>query len=163
MTGSSETRIFRVELPPGLPTLNANDRVHYMARSKKTEKLRAEAYKAAKAQPFIPFSKVKLRCIFRAPDNRRRDVANLYPSFKAIVDGLVDAGVMKDDHDGIVREFTIVRGENYPKKGQLIVEVSEVDDGRLRAGHLRLACFRFGSAVRGELELPRSRAPERRP
>jgi Holliday junction resolvase RusA-like endonuclease len=123
----TEPRILRIELPPGLPTLSANDRRHFMERSKKTEKLRSEAYKAARAQPFLPFSRVRIRCIFRAPDKRKRDVANLYPSFKACVDGIVDAGVIKDDHDGIVREFSIVRGENYPKKGQLIIEVIEHD------------------------------------
>jgi Holliday junction resolvase RusA-like endonuclease len=36
---------------------------------------------------------------FRPPDRRRRDVANLYPSFKAAIDGLVDAAVLVDDDD----------------------------------------------------------------
>ncbi len=122
---SDEPRILTIELPPCLPLLNANDRRHYRSRSKITEQLRSEAYKAAKAVPFLPFSRVRVRCIFRAPDNRRRDVSNLYPSFKAILDGLVDAGVMKDDHDGIVREFAIVRGENLPKRPQLIIQIIE--------------------------------------
>ncbi|MGH3499341.1 MAG: hypothetical protein ACRDQA_00330, partial [Nocardioidaceae bacterium] len=34
---------------------------------------------------------------YRPPDRRRRDTANLYPSAKACVDGLVDAGVLDDD------------------------------------------------------------------
>jgi len=123
----SDPRILRVEMPPGLPLISANDRSHYRERSKKTEKLRSEAYKAAKAQPFMPFTKVRIRCIFRAPDNRRRDVANLYPSFKACIDGLVDAGVMKDDNDSVVRELSLVRGENLPKKGQLVIQVIEDD------------------------------------
>lgn len=122
---SFEPRILVIELPPCLPILNANDRVHYRSRSKITEQLRSEACKAARALPFMPFGKVRIRCIFRAPDNRRRDVSNLFPSFKAIIDGLVDAGVIKDDHDGIVREFCIVRGENLPKRPQLIVQVIE--------------------------------------
>lgn len=125
MTGSSDVRILRVELPPGLPTLNANDRTHHMIRAKRTAMIRAEAYKAAKAQPFIPFSKVRIRCIYRAPDNRRRDMVNLYPSYKAAIDGLVDAGVIKDDNDSIVREVSFVRGENLPKKGQLVIQVIE--------------------------------------
>lgn len=127
-TGSSEPRILRIELPPGLPLLNANDRIHYKQRSKTTAKLRAEAYKAAKAQPFLPFSKVRIRCLFRAPDNRRRDVANLYLSYKACIDGIVDAGVIKDDRDGIVVEVSIARGENRTdKKSQLILQVIECD------------------------------------
>lgn len=125
MTGSSDVRILRVELPPGMPTLNANDRTHHMTRAKRTHMIRSEAYKAAKAQPFMPMSKVRIRCIFRAPDNRRRDVVNLYPSFKAAIDGIVDAGVIKDDNDSIVREVSFVRGENLPKKGQLVIQVIE--------------------------------------
>ena len=39
---------------------------------------------------------------FRFPDNRRRDTANLYPTVKALVDGLDDAGVLLGDHDGRV-------------------------------------------------------------
>lgn len=36
------------------------------------------------------------------PDNRRRDTTNLFPTAKALVDGLVDAGVITDDADGLV-------------------------------------------------------------
>jgi crossover junction endodeoxyribonuclease RusA len=122
---SSEPRILRIELPPGLPLLNANDRLHYRERSKRTEKLRSEAYKAAKAQPSLPFTRVRIRCIFRAPDKRRRDVANLYPSFKAVIDGIVDAGLLLDDNDRYVTELSLVRGEDSPKKAQLIVQVIE--------------------------------------
>lgn len=134
-----EPRILRIELPPDIPTLNANDRpkmIHkrrtnqrYPDTAKKVEALRSAAYREAKAQPFMPFARCRIRCIFRAPNNRRRDVANLYPSFKACIDGLVDAGVMRDDHDGIVREVSLVRGENLPKTryGQLILQVIECD------------------------------------
>ena len=120
---SSEPLILRIELPPCLPLLNANDRLHYRERSKRTEKLRSEAYKAAKEQPFLPFTRVRIRCIFRAPDKRRRDVANLYPSFKACIDGLVDAGVLPDDNDRYITELCLVRGQDAPKKAQLIVQV----------------------------------------
>jgi crossover junction endodeoxyribonuclease RusA len=35
-------------------------------------------------------------------DNRRADAANRYPTVKAVVDGLVDAGVLDDDSDKFV-------------------------------------------------------------
>ncbi len=128
MTGLPDPRILRIELPPGLPLLNANDRIHYKERAKRTEKLRSEACKAAKAQPFLPFGRVRIRCIFRACDNRRRDVANLYISYKACIDGLVDAGVLKDDSDRYVAEVCLVRGENRTdKKPQLVLQVIECD------------------------------------
>jgi crossover junction endodeoxyribonuclease RusA len=98
------------------------------ANSSKIERLRDEAERAARSQPFFPFSKVRIRCIFRAPNNCRRDTFNLAPSFKAAIDGIVRAGVIKDDNDNIVVEVSVMRGENLPKikNGQLILEVIEV-------------------------------------
>ena len=121
----SDRRVVRVELPAGMVLLNANDRLHRMVQAKRAKTIREAARVAARGHDG-PYARVRVRCIFRAPDNRRRDVANLYPSFKSVLDGIVEAGVIADDHDGIVREFTIVRGENLPKKGQLIVQVIEI-------------------------------------
>jgi hypothetical protein len=126
-----EPRVLRIELPPGLPLLNANDRLHYRERAKRTERLRSEAYRAAKVQNPYPFRKVRVRCIFRAPDKRRRDVANLYPSFKACIDGaLVDTKLLPDDNDRYITEVCLVRGEDSPGKAQLILQVIEVSDGQ---------------------------------
>jgi len=115
-------------MPPGLELLNANDRIHYKQRAKKTERLRSEAFRTVGKHP-MTFGKVQVVCIFRAPDNRIRDTANLYPSFKAILDGLVDAGVIHDDNDKFVTSFTLQRGDNLPrvKYGQLILELIEDD------------------------------------
>ena len=115
-------------MPPGIELLNANDRFHYKQRAKRVERLRTEAYKLAMQNP-MTFSKVKVKCTFRAADNRRRDSANFYPSYKSGLDGIVDAGVIKDDNDKYVVSFEMVRGENRTdKKSQLIIEIIEVDE-----------------------------------
>lgn len=130
MTGCSEPRILRIELPPDLPLLSLNDRLHHMERANRTKKIRAEAYKAVKAQPFMPFGQVRLRFILHAADNRKRDwvAGNWLPTIKAIIDGgLVDAGVIKDDADKYLREMSIVRGDNRTdKKSSITVQVIEV-------------------------------------
>lgn len=54
---------------------------------------------------------------FFAPDNRRRDVDN-YP--KALLDGLVEAGVMKDD--SLVRDLRLAWGEVTPG-GKAVVTI----------------------------------------
>jgi len=78
----------------------------------------------------MTFGRVKVKCTFRAADNRRRDSANVYPSYKAILDGAVDAHVIKDDSDKYVASFEMVRGPNRTdRKSQLILEIIEVDDG----------------------------------
>jgi crossover junction endodeoxyribonuclease RusA len=128
VTGNSDPRRLLIELPPDLPLLNANDRIHYRSRARITKEIRSAAKEAVQHVPFTRFGEVKVRCIFRAPDNRRRDVSNLYPSFKCALDGLVDAGLLKDDSDRYVKEFTIIRGENLSKRSQLIIEVEELCD-----------------------------------
>jgi len=45
---------------------------------------------------------VSIWALFRFPDNRRRDTANLYPTVKALVDGLVDEHRLVGDHDGVL-------------------------------------------------------------
>lgn len=70
--------------------------------------------------------KVKIRCIYFAANNRRRDTANLYPSFKAAIDGFVDSGVLKDDSDRYVTSLEITRGEGIVPGGQLVIEVIDV-------------------------------------
>lgn len=119
-----------MELPPGLLLLNANDRLHRMVAAKRAKVIR-EAAKVAARGHCGPFAKVRLRVVYRAPDNRRRDsnTGNLHPSIKAAIDGVVDAGVMTDDNDRIVVGMEICRGENLPKLGQLIIEIIEVVDG----------------------------------
>lgn len=127
-TGSSDPRVLTLYLPPDLPLLNANDRIHYRSRSNITAELRKAGKKAAEAAGSMPFGRVRIRCIFRAANNRKRDVSNLYPSFKSVLDGIVDAKLIKDDNDKYVTEFCILRGENLPKRSQLIIQLIEVPD-----------------------------------
>jgi crossover junction endodeoxyribonuclease RusA len=75
-------------------------------------------------------SQVKVRCVYYAPDNRRRDTTNLFPSIKAAMDGIVDAGVLKDDSDKYIVSYEIARGEFNVRRGQLVIEIIEVvEDG----------------------------------
>ena len=72
--------------------------------------------------------KVKIRAIYYAPNNRRRDMSNLFPTVKSAVDGLVDAGVLKDDTDRYVVSMEMLRGEGVVTGGQIIIEVIDVGD-----------------------------------
>lgn len=123
---SDEPRILRIELED-IPFLSLNQRMHYREKSAKTSKIRAEACKAAKAQPFFPFRKVRLRVIFHAPDKRRRDFVsgNWSPTIKAALDGLTDARVWPDDNDLVITEMCLVTGPVSPKKPRLVIQVIE--------------------------------------
>lgn len=80
------------------PPLNANQRLHWAQKAKLTKRVRAAtcwyalAKKLDKTRPSII---VQLTWV--VTDKRRRDSDNIYPTFKAMCDGLVDAGIVPDD------------------------------------------------------------------
>lgn len=119
-------RTWTVELPPGLPLLNANRRVHWRIRHERTKAIRLAAYYAAlRAVPALQRAHVIAE--YRPPDRRRRDVANLYPSFKAAIDGaLVDTGVLPDDSDEYLVGPDMRIGDVTPK-GQLVLHITELE------------------------------------
>lgn len=119
-------RTFKIEFPPGMPLLSANGREHWSKRASGTSTIRMLARNLSSDIPRL--SKVKIRCIYYAANNRRRDTANLYPSFKAAIDGLVDSGVLKDDSDRYVASLEITRGDGIVPGGQLVLEIIDVGD-----------------------------------
>lgn len=86
-----------VELPAGLDLLNSNQRLHPMVRSKLTAAIRQAGRKAAEQARVPRIARAYIIGELRPVDRRRRDQGNWYPSAKAAVDGLVDAGVLADD------------------------------------------------------------------
>ena len=101
-------RAFTLALPPGLKLLNANQRVHHRVRSEATNRIRAAAMMACSEDPTMRAALVLagdqpllrhayILGVLHPPSRRRADPANWYPSFKAAVDGIVDAGVLEDD------------------------------------------------------------------
>lgn len=101
-------RSFTITLPPGLKLLNANQRVHHRVRAELTQAIRGAAMAQCSEEPAMRAALVSagdapvlqhayILGILHPGSRRRLDPANFYPSFKAAVDGLVDAGVLKDD------------------------------------------------------------------
>lgn len=80
------------------PPLTANQRFgHWAEKAKLVKQLRQESMVRARSMrlPTSKFATVTLH--YQPRDRRRRDRHNLYPSVKALVDGLVDAKVVPDD------------------------------------------------------------------
>jgi Holliday junction resolvase RusA-like endonuclease len=95
----SGPRSWTIELPAGMDLLNANQRYHWRVRAERTKHIRSTAEILARGAKIPTLARAHIIGEFRPPNRRRRDVANLYPSFKAAIDGLVDAGVLEDDDD----------------------------------------------------------------
>lgn len=97
-----------VPAPPKFtkPWLSANDRdTHWSRRATLTKYWRNTARDIARENgPRKPFEKVWIVAAVNVGGARniRRDTPNLYPTVKAVVDGIVEAGILPDDRDGIV-------------------------------------------------------------
>lgn len=88
----------------GLDWLNANQRSHWGRRARSVQEIRSTACMLARASriPRLDSATV-LAYVHPATRRRRWDPANWYPTVKAAIDGLVDAGVVADDdHEHVV-------------------------------------------------------------
>jgi hypothetical protein len=87
-------------IEPPSAFINANVRLHHHAKAKLTAKWRREANRQTWVQVGgVQFNHAHVTVGIRFPTNHRRDVGNYYPTAKAILDGLVDAGLLEDDDD----------------------------------------------------------------
>lgn len=81
------------------PPLMMNDRAHWTMKAKQTRLMRQAASwqaRAARLPADLPHVTVALTWVVN--DRRRRDGGeNLSPTFKALLDGLVDYGLIADD------------------------------------------------------------------
>jgi len=126
MVASSEPWV--LVFPAGTKILTANEmraKGHWSKFYTIIKSWRAMACLLAQQQKVPLMEKVKIRAVYHPPDNRRRDTSNIFPTIKAAVDGIVDAGVLKDDSDKYVLSVEMVRGSNVAL-GQLVIEIIEV-------------------------------------
>ena len=81
---------------PRAAMLNANERGHWAPRAAKVRNLRAMG-KIAALQDGHTLERAHLTIEIGYPTNRRTDDHNWMPTFKALIDGAVDAGTIPDD------------------------------------------------------------------
>lgn len=100
---------FRVEIPgPWQETrISSNDRLDKFEKARREKLWRRASGLASPAslvEPYLvePYPFARLVVWYRFPSNIRREVSNLQPTSKNIVDGLVDAGLLVDDRDEFV-------------------------------------------------------------
>lgn len=114
--------------------LSANQRHHWTKKSYLTKCWRNAAAWAARSRRIAPFTtQVDVLVIVHKADRseRRWDPANIAePTGKALLDGLVDAGVLKDDDHKHLRRKASERGEPKTRNAitLVITEVAEAGD-----------------------------------
>ncbi len=85
-------------LPVAVDTrMTANDRLHWRRRAELTARWRRCGWVYAKQARIPALTRAHILIEWLPPDRRRRDPANAAPMGKALVDGIVDAGVLPDD------------------------------------------------------------------
>ena len=80
--------------------LTANQRLHWATRARMTRVLREKGSMSARAFGLPVMSSAVVNVYVTYPDRRARDVANLHPTAKAVIDGVVsDAKRLPNDTD----------------------------------------------------------------
>ncbi|MGW5123228.1 hypothetical protein ACWEQ7_04030 [Streptomyces sp. NPDC004069] len=144
-TAAAGPRSYTITLPAGLRLLNSNQRPHHRVRHEATKELRAAAMEAvsdnpalmdalAAAQPDPLFQRAHILGVLHPASARRADPANWYPSMKAAVDGLVDAGLFDDDDHTRVVGPDMRLGEKR-KGGQIVLVVRGLGPGEDPLGY----------------------------
>jgi hypothetical protein len=121
-----QPRTWTVALPAGQKLLNANQRLHHMAKYRITKQLRSDAFKLAKAAQIPRLKRARIDCTFEPPNRRTRDAANWHDTAKPLIDGLVDAGVLDDDDYTRLDGPFMHIGEVYPA-GRMVLHITELE------------------------------------
>jgi crossover junction endodeoxyribonuclease RusA len=115
-----------VVLPTGLRLMNSNERLHPRVRALRTAALRQAAREAAMLADLPHLDRAHIYCHLRGHNKGRRDPGNWYPSAKAAVDGLVDAGVLDDDDHTRVVGPDMRLAPEIVHGGQLVLTLIEL-------------------------------------
>lgn len=108
----------------GNEMISSNDRLDPHTKAELTKYLRELSTKTALEQfekiGNVPYFSEEHPChigiTICAPTNRRMDSPNWYPTIKALIDGLTDAGVFEDDNNKIITSMTFLPGETTDNK-----------------------------------------------
>ena len=121
-----EVESWTISLPPGEKLLNLNQRVHWRTRDRITRQIRGDSMVLTRAARVPHLDRATMTGVLHPHDRRRRDASNWMPSWKAMIDGVVDAKVLIDDDDAHLLSFTIIQGEPV-RHGQLSLIIYRVE------------------------------------
>lgn len=120
----------------GNEMISANDRMDFHVKAELTAYLRNLSTEVARRTYEDPertmFSDVRpchIGIVICPPTKRRMDAPNWYPTIKALIDGLTDAGVFEDDNNKVITSMTFVPGPKTDnKKYRIVIDIREGAD-----------------------------------
>lgn len=113
--------------------MNANDRMNWAQKAKITTYLRQIGRLNVLKGKYTPHTKKRpcgLMVAIYAPTKRRMDPPNFYPTVKALVDGMTDAGIWTDDSHEVIKFMTFKYGglSGLKDKYRIEIEVKEIHE-----------------------------------
>lgn len=133
---AGDPTIVTLEFPPGYTPSDslaffqcgANMRKNRWAKARITKQIREDARQLAVSQKLPPIAQRVdvLGVQHPAPGKRTIDAENIAPLVKAAIDGLRDAGVLRNDSPKYVRTVAYTTGPRVPG-GQLILHLTLLD------------------------------------
>lgn len=107
----------------GNEMISSNDRLDPHTKAELTAYLRSlstdialETYEHPERTMFSEERPCYIGVVICAPTSRRMDSPNWYPTVKALIDGLTDAGVFDDDNNKIITSMTFLPGPKTDNK-----------------------------------------------
>lgn len=102
-------RMFTLRYDQRPITLNGERTRHWSHRAKTTKEWREAFAWLAKVERIPPLGAIEVVVVPHLRDGRSQDPVACVPSFKAALDGLVDAHVIEDDSSRFVHRVTFSR------------------------------------------------------
>lgn len=110
---------------PGLPKLNNSHYSNWRIAMAERKKWRtASAWACLGKKPTSPLKRCSITCI-RFAFGKKPDFDNLVISFKSIIDGLKDAGIILDDSSDVIIERKYLTEKAPAKAGWVEIIVEE--------------------------------------
>jgi len=103
-------------VPPGLELLSSNQRLHWATKARRVKALRQWAGFEAKRLEMPKVERMVVSVwVHPGARTRRLDPPNYADTVKALIDGVVDAGVLADDSGKHVIAVTYKEGQRWPR------------------------------------------------
>ncbi len=89
--------MIKLWIPAPCEAITSNQRHHWSRKAQLTRRWRSAAHIRARQANVPKMNAAQITILLAFPDHRRRDPSNWAPTGKAVVDGLVDYGMLPDD------------------------------------------------------------------
>lgn len=114
--------------------ISANGRMHWRQRASRTKRLRRRGWLEARRNGLLPMREAFVTVHVQYATSGRADPANAYPTVKALVDGLVDFGVLTDDDSKHLPAMTFKRAPGRCSKGWHVITLTLVEKDKTHEG-----------------------------